>query len=87
MGPAAMNGPSQVWPTHRYRPTTNRAADDTSRTGAHGRPFGHLSFLFVSEITGASLIREQHRNIIVREACASKFSDDTVGLCFCINET
>jgi len=65
----------------------NGSADDTASARAHGRAFGHLCFLLVSEITGASLIGKQHGNIIIGEACAFKLSDDGVGLSFCINET
>src|SRR4029077_14312537 len=66
---------------------SNRAADSTARTGADGCTLGHLCFLFMSEITGACLVREQYGNVVIGEASASKLSDDSVGLCFCINET
>ena len=56
------------------------------RAGTDGRTFGHLCFLLVSEVTCASFVGEQHRNIIIGESSASKFSDDGVSLSFCIHK-
>jgi hypothetical protein len=41
----------------------------------------------MSEIAGTSLIGEEHGNIIIGEAGASKLFPHGIGLSFCINET
>ena len=89
MGPAAMNGPKPGM-ANAPIPANNPIVPPRAQTPpvlAIRSTFGHLCFFLVSEITGASLIGEQHGNIIIREAGASKLSDDGVGLSFCINET
>src|ERR1700692_1226456 len=55
---------SNEWAQARYGQCTNtgqqsnRASNDSSCTGDDRRTFGHLCCLFVSEISGASLIGE-----------------------------
>ena len=83
-----MNGPK---PRYGQCPDTgqqsNGASNDTSRTGADRRTFRHLGFFFMREIASASLIGEEHGNIIIGEAGAPKLCHHGIGLRFCINET
>src|ERR1700726_4657557 len=85
IGPAAIKGPkarnSQCTNTGQQ---ADRAADSTACAGANSRTLGHLCFLLVSEITGSSLVRKQHGNIIIGKTGASQLCDDGVGLSFCI---
>jgi hypothetical protein len=66
---------------------SDRAADGTARASANACPFGHFCFLFVSELTGASLVRKEYGNVVIGEASGSKLFNNSGGLIFCVNET
>lgn len=63
--------------------TTENAARDAARCCA----FRRLRVLFVSEVLGAALIREQHRNVIAGKVGVLELIDNADCLVFAFRDT